>query len=113
MEGAVPRDPPHGRKLWRYRYRIAGKENVFAAGEYAQPRSLNQGDKEARIEGGQLTLEEARIKRSEWRALVKQGIHPSHRRAEAKASNNGQRRHPRASPAGGSRKGKKWTPKDS
>jgi len=25
-----------GAKLWRYRYRIAGKENVFAVGEYAQ-----------------------------------------------------------------------------
>ena len=25
---------PTGTKLWRYRYRIAGKENVFAIGEY-------------------------------------------------------------------------------
>ncbi|MFP1757205.1 Arm DNA-binding domain-containing protein [Lonsdalea quercina] len=25
---------PSGSKLWRYRYRIAGKENVFALGEY-------------------------------------------------------------------------------
>jgi Arm DNA-binding domain len=25
---------PNGSKLWRYRYRIAGKENVFAIGEY-------------------------------------------------------------------------------
>ena len=25
---------PTGAKLWRYRYRIAGKENVFAVGEY-------------------------------------------------------------------------------
>ena len=25
---------PTGSKLWRYRYRIAGKENVFALGEY-------------------------------------------------------------------------------
>jgi hypothetical protein len=25
---------PSGAKLWRYRYRVAGKENVFAIGEY-------------------------------------------------------------------------------
>ena len=25
---------PSGAKLWRYRYRIAGKENIFAIGEY-------------------------------------------------------------------------------
>ncbi|MFT5110829.1 MAG: hypothetical protein ACI8P9_000138, partial [Parasphingorhabdus sp.] len=25
---------PSGSKLWRYRYRIDGKENVFAMGEY-------------------------------------------------------------------------------
>jgi hypothetical protein len=25
---------PTGAKLWRYRYRIEGKENVFALGEY-------------------------------------------------------------------------------
>jgi len=27
---------PTGSKLWRYRYRINGKENVFALGEYCQ-----------------------------------------------------------------------------
>ncbi|PNF00896.1 Arm DNA-binding domain-containing protein [Burkholderia cenocepacia] len=25
---------PSGSKLWRYKYRIAGKENLFAIGEY-------------------------------------------------------------------------------
>ena len=30
---------PTGAKLWRYRYRIAGKENVFAVGEYVQAPS--------------------------------------------------------------------------
>lgn len=25
---------PSGAKLWRYRYRIAGKENIFSIGEY-------------------------------------------------------------------------------
>lgn len=25
---------PNGSKLWRYRYRIAGKENLYAIGDY-------------------------------------------------------------------------------
>ncbi|WP_420910768.1 Arm DNA-binding domain-containing protein [Pectobacterium polaris] len=28
-----------GSKLWRYRYRIAGKENIFALGEYPTLRA--------------------------------------------------------------------------
>lgn len=61
---------PTGAKLWRYRYRIAGKENVFAIGEY--PR---------------VSLAEARAERDQARALVKQGLHPSHsRRADQLAT---------------------------
>lgn len=72
---------PTGAKLWRYRYRIAGKENVFAAGEYAQaPNGESKEQAEARRNGGRLTLAEARIGREEWRGLVKQGIHPAHQR---------------------------------
>lgn len=57
---------PSGAKLWRYRYRIAGKENVFAIGDYPT-----------------VSLADAREQRAEARALVKKGIHPSHqRRAE-------------------------------
>jgi integrase len=54
---------PTGAKLWRYRYRIAGKENLFAVGEYPA-----------------LGLSEARAKRVEARELVRRGIHPSHDR---------------------------------
>jgi len=54
---------PTGAKLWRYRYRIAGKENLFALGKYPA-----------------LGLAEAREQRSDARKLVKQGIHPSHNR---------------------------------
>src|SRR5262245_20638772 len=72
---------PSKAKLWRYRYRIAGKENVYAAGEYVQPQpGESKTQKETRVRGGQLTLEEARIKRVEWRGLVHQGIHPAHAR---------------------------------
>src|SRR5205807_2616418 len=82
---------PTGAKLWRYRYRIAGKdkvtgkeklkENVFAAGEYVQaPYGETAERAAARVRAGQLTLDEARAKRAEWRGLVKRGIHPSHQR---------------------------------
>lgn len=60
---------PSGAKLWRYRYRIAGKENVFAIGEYL-------GDKRV----GHISLDDARRQRDVARLLVKQGIHPSHQR---------------------------------
>lgn len=72
---------PTDAKLWRYRYRIDGKENVFAAGEYAAaPDGETAEQAEARCNGGRLTLAEARVRREEWRALVKRGIHPAHER---------------------------------
>jgi len=61
---------PTGAKLWRYRYRIAGKENVFAIGVYFKDRN--------RV--GHVSLESARMERDSARALVKQGIHPAHHR---------------------------------
>jgi integrase len=64
---------PTGAKLWRYRYRIAGKENVFAVGEYFNHRR-----------SGHISLDEARTERDKARALVKQGIHPSHNRQAAR-----------------------------
>ena len=65
---------PTGAKLWRYRYRIAGKENVFALGEYFNGKRP-----------GHLSLEGARRKRDEARGLVKQGIHPAHNRHRLRA----------------------------
>jgi Integrase len=61
---------PTGSKLWRYRYRIAGKENVFALGEYPE-----------------VSLSDARTARDEAKALVKQGIHPAHVRQAEKLNN--------------------------
>ncbi len=60
---------PTGAKLWRYRYRIAGKENVFAVGEYPA-----------------IGLAEARAIRADARELVKQGIHPAHDRKACMAA---------------------------
>jgi integrase len=66
-----------GAKLWRYRYRIAGKENVFAVGEYFNDKRE-----------GSITLDAARGERDKARALVKQGIHPSHNRQAARLATN-------------------------
>lgn len=59
---------PTGAKLWRYRYRIAGKENVFAMGEYPA-----------------VSLADARTSRANAWELVKKGIHPAHDRNVSKA----------------------------
>jgi len=57
---------PTGSKLWRLRYRLNGKENLYAIGDYPF-----------------VTLEEAREERDTARKLVKKGINPSrHRRIE-------------------------------
>lgn len=56
---------PAGSKLWRFRYRLGGSENLYAVGEYPA-----------------LGLQQAREARDAARRLVKEGIHPSqHRRA--------------------------------
>lgn len=60
---------PNGSKLWRYRYKIAGKENLFAVGEYPA-----------------VSLQDARKARDDARELVKQGIHPSHARQSTLAN---------------------------
>lgn len=58
---------PTGARLWRYRYRIGGKENLFAIGAYPD-----------------VSLAEARETRDAARKLVKQGTHPAHQRKSDK-----------------------------
>lgn len=78
--GLVIEIRPNGSKLWRYRYRIDGKENLFAVGEYAQPATgETEAQAQARRDGRSFTLAEARAERERCRGLVKQGIHPSHK----------------------------------
>lgn len=60
---------PSGAKLWRYRYRIDGKENLFAIGEYFNDKRI-----------GHVSVEAARRARDEARDLVRKGIHPAHHR---------------------------------
>ena len=54
---------PTGAKLWRLRYRLAGKENVFAIGRYPE-----------------VELKEARTERDAAKKIIKEGVHPSHKR---------------------------------
>ena len=61
---------PTGGKLWRWKYRLQGKENLFAIGSFPQ-----------------VSLAEARTAREKARALVKQGIHPAHERQQVKQRN--------------------------
>src|SRR5262249_49625356 len=72
-----PEITPTGKRFWRYRYRISGKENIFAAGEWCQaPIGETPEEGKARQESGCLTLAEARVARLTWRAQVKAGQHP-------------------------------------
>lgn len=54
---------PNGVKAWRYRFKLAGKESVFAIGEYPA-----------------ITVVNARKARDDARDLVKRGINPAHNR---------------------------------
>lgn len=70
---------PNGSKLWRYRYKINGKENLFAVGDYCQQLAGETDDEaKARRDGRRFILSEARSERERCRGLVKQGVHPSH-----------------------------------
>ncbi len=57
---------PSGSKLWRYRFRLHGKESLFSLGEYPS-----------------VSLAEARKQREEARKLVKAEINPAHHRKVA------------------------------
>lgn len=60
---------PTGAKIWRYRYKIADKGNIYTIGEFAPSKGP-----------GHCSLEKARRLRNEARELVKKGIHPGHDR---------------------------------
>ena len=79
----------NGSKLWRYRYKVAGKENSFALGEYtgSSPPGESADARTQRVAGGVLSLAEARIERDRAAGLVAQGIHPAHYRQEERRRN--------------------------
>jgi integrase len=59
---------PNGSKLWRYAFRLGGKQNLFAIGSYPE-----------------LSLQQARSEHGKARELVREGLNPSHARASARA----------------------------
>lgn len=59
---------PNGSKLWRYRYRLGKKENLYAIGSYPE-----------------YSLAEARAERDAAREHVRAGKHPSHVRQAERA----------------------------
>jgi integrase len=69
-EGLYLEVRPTGARLWRYRYRLGGKENMFAIGAHPEVK-----------------VTEARRVRDEARRLVRQGINPSHHRKEQRKLN--------------------------
>lgn len=72
---------PNGVKAWRYRFKLASKESVFAIGDYTSaPSGETPEEAKARRAGGRFTLAEAREERIKARGLVKQGINPAHNR---------------------------------
>lgn len=115
---------PSGAKLWRYKFRREGKEQLFALGRYSPAkRAETQEQAAARRAGGVFTLAEARIARDEARALVKQGLDPKTRRDDTRRENleNQRARAQEEKGAfakvvaawlerGKSRKGKAWAP---
>src|SRR5262245_7084700 len=54
---------PNGSKLWRFRYRFAGKENMLALGDFPT-----------------VSLADARIKRQEARKLLLDGVDPAQKK---------------------------------
>ena len=62
-EGLYLEVRPTGSRLWRYRYRLEGKENMYAIGPHPEVKVVD-----------------ARKARDAARKLVRQGINPSHHR---------------------------------
>ncbi len=93
---------PTGTKLWRYRYKIDGKENVYAMGEYFRDA----------MTPGHVSLEEARKRRAAAREHVRQGIHPAQQRDASKAAQQAQNANTFESVARDwlAENAKRWTP---
>lgn len=63
---------PNGSKLWRFRYRMDGKENLLSFKNYPE-----------------VSLKEAREKRDDTRKRLRDGIDPSRAKKAQKASDSG------------------------
>ena len=74
---------PAGSKLWRWKYRIGGKERLLALGSYPEVPLASRSDtpKDAGKAG---TVKGARQLRDEARALLRAGTDPGEARRDAK-----------------------------
>lgn len=84
---------PSGSKLWRLKYRIAGREKLLALGSYPD-----------------VSLKAARARRDEARVLIAGGIDPSLQRREAKAESTGAGTFAAVAEEWISRQASAWTP---
>lgn len=75
---------PTGEKFWRYRYRLGGKENLYAMGKYSRPRSETPAQAADRRSAGFFTLKEAREERDRCYELINRGMHPRQDREQKK-----------------------------
>ena len=76
---------PTGGKFWRYRYEVLSngtrRERLYSLGAYAVPPAGETEDAaQARREGRQLTLLEARMERDKIKGLVRRGLCPTQQR---------------------------------
>lgn len=76
---------PTGGKFWRYRYEVANdgkrREKLYSLGAYTVPPAAESNEAaEARRQGRQLTLLEARAERDRIKGLVRQGVCPTQQR---------------------------------
>jgi hypothetical protein len=68
---------PAGGKHWRYRYELAGKERLYALGEWCTaPHGETAEQAGARRAARRFTLAEARVERQRCRDMVRLGRHP-------------------------------------
>lgn len=78
--GLVLEIRPTGRKFWRYRYRLNGKENMFTAGEYCRTMpGEHPAATAARIDASCLTIAEAVALTQQWRDMVASGHPPANK----------------------------------
>ena len=73
---------PSGSKLWQYRYRLAGREQIHSIGAYQLA-----GETRVRV-----TLKEARKRLEAARKLVANGIHPGHHARAERAQREAERK---------------------
>lgn len=77
---------PAGSKVWRWKYRVAGKEKLLALGTYPAVPLASRTDAAGADGGGSRKVMGARELRDQARALLSDGVDPSEARRDLKRS---------------------------